>query len=60
LAQSLLEAGLADELRVLLQPVILGKGKRFFAEGMRSGLELGGMETLDLGVVALTYKTAKA
>ncbi|MBW8889448.1 MAG: dihydrofolate reductase [Fibrobacteres bacterium] len=59
LAKALLEAGLADELRVLIQPIVMGKGRRFFLEGMRSRLELIGTETLDLGVTALTYKAAK-
>ena len=59
LAKALLEAGLVDELRVLIQPIILGKGRRFFLEGMRSGLELAGTETLAFGVTALTYKARK-
>lgn len=59
LAKALLEAGLVDEARMLIQPIILGKGRRFFLDGMRSGLELTGTETLDLGVVALTYRARK-
>lgn len=60
LAQSLLEAGLVDELRILVQPIIMGKGKRFFKDGMRTGLELLRTETLDKGVVAEYYKPVKA
>lgn len=56
LAKALLDAGLADEMRVLIQPVVLGRGRRFFLEGMHCRLELIGTETLDLGVTALTYK----
>jgi dihydrofolate reductase len=60
LAKALLEAGLVDELRVLIQPILMGKGRRFFMDGMRSKLELAGTETLDLGVTALTYRPGKA
>jgi dihydrofolate reductase len=60
LAKDLLEAGLVDELRVLIQPILMGTGRRFFLDGMRSKLELAGTETLDLGVTALTFKPVKA
>jgi len=33
LTSTLLEHGLADEMLLLVNPVLLGKGKRFFAEG---------------------------
>ena len=45
---------------MLIKLLILGKGRRFFLDGMRSGLELAGTETLPLGVTALIYKAGKA
>ena len=33
LTSGLLEHGLADEMVLLVNPVLLGKGKRLFAEG---------------------------
>jgi len=39
LAQSLTELGLIDEYRLYLHPVVLGRGKPFFA-GPRSRLRL--------------------
>ncbi len=60
LASSLLTAGMVDELRFLIQPKVMGKGRRFFAEGMRADLELTRSETLEKGVLALWYKPKQA
>lgn len=58
LAQSLTAAGLVDEYRFLMHPVIMGSGKRFFLDGMQTkGLQLAKTELLDTGVIALTYRT---
>jgi dihydrofolate reductase len=58
LVRSLLEAGLVDELRLLVHPIIMGKGMRFFMDGMHAGLKLINTKTLDLGVIALYYQPA--
>jgi dihydrofolate reductase len=59
LVRSLLGAGLVDELRLLVHPIIMGKGERFFRDGMHAGLQLTNTRTLDLGVIALQYQPKK-
>jgi dihydrofolate reductase len=57
LVQSLMKANLIDEFRFLVHPVIMGRGKPFFKDRMRTkGLELVKTEALALGVISLTYK----
>ena len=53
---SLLDAGLVDELRLIVYPLIAGQGKALFAttEGRR-GLELREVQQLQGGLVRLTY-----
>jgi len=59
LAHSLIEAGLVDEYRFLVHPVIMGSGKKFFrADFPVSKLKLVHSEQLDLGVVQLIYEKA--
>ena len=59
LAHSLMDAGLVDEYRFLVHPVIMGSGKRFFKEGdFASQLKLVRSEQLDLGVMQLIYERA--
>jgi len=59
LVGTLLEAGLIDELRLLVHPVIMGKGQRFFPDGMQVRLQQAGVKELDLGVIALYYQAKK-
>jgi dihydrofolate reductase len=60
LVLSLMKEGLIDELRLLVHPVIMGKGKRFFKDGMPlTGLNLVKTEPIDKGVIALYYEVAK-
>jgi dihydrofolate reductase len=58
LDRSLLEHGLVDELRLWIFPVVLGKGKRLFADGaLPDGLELTKSQTSSTGVIMATYRT---
>ena len=58
LASTLIRAGLVDEYRVSIHPVILGAGTRFFpALEDRIGLKLVETRTFDSGVVYLRYET---
>ena len=54
LAQSLTDAGLIDEYRLYLHPVVLGRGKPFFA-GPRPPLRLIATDLMDDDVIRLTY-----
>ncbi|MBV8436560.1 MAG: dihydrofolate reductase family protein [Silvibacterium sp.] len=57
LTSELLEHGLADEMVLLVDPVLLGKGKRIFADGTPPrSFELAGTQALPSGIVINTYK----
>ncbi|MEV4489006.1 dihydrofolate reductase family protein [Micromonospora coxensis] len=59
LAQTLIRAGLVDEYRLWIFPVVVGAGKRLFADGtVPAGLELVDSEVFDTGVVRGTYVPA--
>ena len=57
LARSLTDLGLIDEYRLYLHPVVLGRGKPFFA-GPRPPLRLVGIDRMDEDVIRLTYVPA--
>ena len=57
LAQSLTELGLIDEYRIYLHPVVLGRGKRYFA-GPRPPLRLVAHDRSGEDVIRLTYVPA--
>ena len=59
LVRSLLRDGLLDELRLMLHPITLGRGKRLFEdEEDRKALKLVDSQTFATGVVYLTYRPA--
>jgi dihydrofolate reductase len=57
LAHSLAELGLIDEYRIYLHPVVLGRGKPFFA-GPRPPLRLVAHDRIGEDVIRLTYVPA--
>ncbi len=56
LAQTLMQHNLVDLYRLLVYPVVLGKGKRLFEEGIPATLKLLASQPFSSGVVALVYK----
>ena len=60
LAISLIKAGLIDELRIMVVPVVLGKGSTLF-QGMevKLNLELARTRRFDSGNLLLCYRLAK-
>jgi dihydrofolate reductase len=61
LTSTLLEHGLADEVLLFVYPVLLGKGKRLFAEGTPPrAFELASTKALSAGIVINAYKAAGA
>ena len=59
LTSPLLEQGLADEVVLLVDPVLLGTGKRIFAEGTPArAFELASTKALTSGIVINSYKPA--
>jgi|GEM_PF-40067 len=60
LVQTLLAANLVDELQLLVHPIVLGRGSRFFKDGAQSlRLELVESRALELGVMLLRYQPSK-
>jgi dihydrofolate reductase len=59
LAQSLTDLGLVDEYRLYLHPIVLGRGKPFFA-GPRPPLRLVASDRLGEDVIRLTYVPARS
>jgi dihydrofolate reductase len=54
---SILEAGLLDELRLIVYPLIAGEGSQLFSAVGRHGLELRDVGKLSDGRVSLVYAT---
>jgi dihydrofolate reductase len=58
LLQTLIGGGVVDEFRVMIFPVLLGKGKRLFGDGtVPEGLDLVSSKTSSSGVIIATYRT---
>jgi dihydrofolate reductase len=61
LAQTLFDAGLIDTIRLIVFPVVLGSGKRLFAEGRTpSSFRLAEVASTPSGVVMQTLELAGA
>ena len=59
LVQALLDANLVDELRLMIFPVVLGRGKRLFGEtNGKKALRLIESRVVGDGVAILVYERA--
>ncbi len=56
LVQALMQHDRIDEYRLLVYPIVLGSGKRLFADGSNATLRLVETQAFNSGVVALTYR----
>ncbi|MGW5667174.1 dihydrofolate reductase family protein [Micromonospora sp. NPDC003776] len=61
LVQALLALGLLDELRLMIDPVLVGGGKRLFgADGVHRALRLADSQVTSTGAIIATYAVAGA
>lgn len=61
LGRSLMEHGLVDEIRLVMFPVVLGAGERFFGPADRATpLHLAGTQAIGEGLILLTYRFTQA
>jgi dihydrofolate reductase len=60
LVQTLMQHDLVDRYRLLVYPVVLGKGKRLFQEGATATLNLVHTQRFSSGVVALNFEPERA
>ena len=59
LAQWLMKHDLVDRYRLLVYPVVLGKGKRLFDDGVTATLQLVESKSFSSGVTALVYEPVR-
>ncbi len=55
LVQTLIEHDLIDSYSLLVYPIVLGRGKRFFGDGNKAPLKLQDTKTFSSGVMFLSY-----
>jgi dihydrofolate reductase len=56
---ALMGAGLIDVFVLMIHPLVLGSGRRLFADGVRASLRLTDSVTTTKGVLLATYQPAQ-
>ena len=59
LIQALIKRDLVDDYRLLVYPIVVGKGKRLFADGTAANLDLVEVRDIGSGVTAMRYQRAE-
>ena len=59
LVQTLMQHDLVDRYRLLVYPLVVGKGKRLFEEGIPATLKLLQSQSFSSGVMALVYEPVR-
>jgi len=59
LAQALIDAGLIDEYRLVLCPIVLGSGRRLFGDDATATMTIESATRLDRGGVSLVYRPTR-
>ena len=59
LVKPLLEAGLVDELKLLINPLIVGNGERPFLDDVTCNLQFLEFKQFEKNVLLLSYKPTK-
>ncbi len=60
LVQTLLQNHLVDRIRLLVYPVVLGKGQRLFEDGTTANLKLLESRPMSTGVIGLIYEVVRS
>jgi dihydrofolate reductase len=55
---TLIDHDLIDEYRLMVHPMVLGKGRRLFPDGLEKTLRLVHSQTTSTGVACLTFEPA--
>jgi len=56
----LIQHGLVDEIRLMVYPIVLGRGKKLFPDGVKLGLALEEGRQFGSGIMLLRYRTEAA
>ena len=56
LARSLIREGLVDQIRIMMYPLLLGRGPRLFEDGMEGKFKLAEARPMASGAIGLVYE----